>query len=175
MKYGEQGIIFTCDPYSKIIKPSDPNTELLFGDAATASLVINKNENIKYEFYTYGEYFENLIKKDGFLHMNGRAIFDFCLNTNPPLLNKFLKKNNLRLNQIKSFYFHQGSKYIVKSISKKLRLKNYQAPIFLDQIGNTVSSSIPLTMEYHNYNNRKKPVILCGFGVGLSVSFCLIT
>ena len=175
LKYGEQGLIFTCDPYSKIIKPGDSNTELLFGDAATASLVINNNNKIEYEFHTYGEYFQNLIKNNGILHMNGRKIFNFCLDNIPPLLNKFLKKNDLKIDQIKSFYFNQGSKYIIKSIAKKMHLKNYQIPIFLDQIGNTVSSSIPLTMELHNFNKRKKPIILCGFGVGLSISICLIS
>ena len=42
LKEGEHGLIFTCDPYSKIIKSGDYNTELLFGDASTVSLVKNK-------------------------------------------------------------------------------------------------------------------------------------
>src|ERR1035438_6305021 len=33
------GLLFTADPYSKIIDPQDKSTVLLFGDAATASLL----------------------------------------------------------------------------------------------------------------------------------------
>ena len=46
LKEGELGLIFTCDPYSKIIKSGDYNTELLFGDASSVSLV-KKSKNIK--------------------------------------------------------------------------------------------------------------------------------
>ena len=31
----KNGLLFTADPYSKIIDPMDKNTVLLFGDAAT--------------------------------------------------------------------------------------------------------------------------------------------
>jgi 3-oxoacyl-[acyl-carrier-protein] synthase III len=176
LKPGEQGLIFTCDPYSRIIEPNDHNTELLFGDAATVSLV-NHNKfktKLNYEFHTYGEHFQDLIKKNKILYMNGRNIFNFVLSKIPYLLKDFLKKNKINVNHVKNFYFHQGSKYIIESIAKKMHLKKSQTPILLDQIGNTVSSSIPLTMEFSNYKKRKKPFILCGFGVGLSVSLCLI-
>ena len=176
LKPNEQGLIFTCDPYSKIIDPNDYHTEILFGDAATVSLV--KHDKFKpkfnFEFHTYGQHFRDLIKKNNILHMNGRNIFNFVLSKIPNLLKEFLKKNKLNTKQVKNFYFHQGSKYIIESIVKKMHIKKSQAPIMLDQIGNTVSSSIPLTMEYSDYKKRKKPLILCGFGVGLSVSLCLI-
>lgn len=176
LKPGEQGLIFTCDPYSRIIDPLDSHTELLFGDASTVSLVtqdISKTK-LNYEFYSYGEHYKDLIKNNNILYMNGRNIFNFAASKIPNLIKKFLKKNKLNVKQISYFYFHQGSKFIVDTIVKKMCLKKNQAPILLDQIGNTVSSSIPLTMEYFNFKKRKKPIILCGFGVGLSVSICLI-
>ena len=35
----KQGLLFTCDPYSQIINDDDKNTALLFGDAASVSLI----------------------------------------------------------------------------------------------------------------------------------------
>ena len=35
----KKGILFTSDPYSKIIDPEDRNTTLIFGDGATATLI----------------------------------------------------------------------------------------------------------------------------------------
>ena len=34
-----QGLLFTADPYSKVLDPDDRNTALLFGDAATVTLL----------------------------------------------------------------------------------------------------------------------------------------
>lgn len=174
LKPGEQGLIFTCDPYSKIIDPNDFHTEILFGDAATVSLVINNKKKSFYEFHTFGNHYKDLIKKDKTLNMNGRNIFNFALKNVSESLSNFLKKNKLSSKKIDKFYFHQGSKYIVESLKKKMKLDKNQVPILLDQIGNTVSSSIPLTMEYYRFKKRKKPIILCGFGVGLSISICLL-
>src|SRR5690606_34876431 len=37
-------ILITADPYSKVIDPTDRVTTLLFGDAATATLLSNRGE-----------------------------------------------------------------------------------------------------------------------------------
>jgi 3-oxoacyl-[acyl-carrier-protein] synthase-3 len=176
LDYGELGLIFTCDPYSRIIDSSDFHTNVLFGDASTATLVTKKKnkEKLNCEFHTYGEHFEDLIKKNKTLYMNGRNIFNFVSNKVPFLLKKFLKKNNLSIHQIKNFYFHQGSKFIIDTIANKMKLKQKKIPFFFNEIGNTVSSSIPLTLELSNFKKKKKPIILCGFGVGLSISIGLI-
>ena len=42
------GILVTSDPYSDIINSSDPNTSLLFGDGATATLISNEPNLILY-------------------------------------------------------------------------------------------------------------------------------
>lgn len=172
---GEQGLIFTCDPYSKIIKSGDYNTELLFGDASSVSLV-QKNKKIKssYQFYSDGDFYKSLINNKGTLNMNGREVLNFCMDKVPLTLNKILKKNKLSIDKIKNFFFHQGSKFIIKSLRKKLNISDKKMPINILNIGNTVSSAIPITIEKFGLRKIKKPFIICGFGVGLSVSICLI-
>jgi len=175
LKEGEMGLIFTCDPYSKIIKAGDYNTELLFGDASSVSIV-KKKKKIKsiYSFYTDGDYSKSLIKNNGNLNMNGREILNFCLEKVPYVLRKILKDNNIKIENIRHFFFHQGSKFIIQKLRKKLKIKSDKMPLHILNIGNTVSSSLPLTIEKFRLKKVKKPVIICGFGVGLSVSMCLI-
>ena len=132
-----------------------------------------KKKTAIYDFYTDGESFKSLINNGKFLEMNGREVFNFCNGNVPNFLLKFLKKNNINKNYVKKFIFHQGSKYIVESLRNKINLKKSQVPIFLKNIGNTVSSSIPLTMEKYNIE-KKDSIILCGYGVGLSISICFI-
>src|SRR3990167_10398173 len=41
----KKGIFITADPYSNIVDPHDKNTALLFGDAATATLISHTQQN----------------------------------------------------------------------------------------------------------------------------------
>lgn len=169
----EYGILFTCDPYSKIIKKKDYQTDILFGDAVTLS-VLKKNGLSKKlydsEFYTFGRDYDAIININNYLSMDGKRVMKFCSYQVPNLIRNFLRKRKLKINDIDQFFFHQGSKHIVNTISKKLCISNKIA--FINDIGNTVSSSIPILMKKYNYKKRKK-IITCGFGVGLSVSIGL--
>lgn len=175
LKDGELGLVFTCDPYSKIIKTGDYNTELLFGDASSVSLV-QKTKKIKssYYFYTNGDFSKSLINNKDGLYMNGHHILNFCMENVPNALNKILKDNKIKIAEINKFFFHQGSRFIIKSLRKKLNIPEKKMPLNILNVGNTVSSSIPITIEKFGLNKIKKPYIICGFGVGLSVSICLI-
>lgn len=178
LKENEIALFFTCDPYSKIIVPNDYKTELLFGDAATMSILI-KSKKVKLknlidsEFFTDGTYFDSIINKNGKLEMNGKNVMDFSQNQVPEFIKKFLKKNNLKVSQVDKFYFHQGSKHIVDTVAKSLDLKKNQLSNIIENIGNTVSSSIPLLLIKDNFLKKKK-IIICGFGVGLSISAGLL-
>jgi 3-oxoacyl-[acyl-carrier-protein] synthase-3 len=168
----ENGLLFTCDPYSKIIDPSDKNTSLLFGDAATVTL-IGKSPIFysgKFTFGTIGEGYKELICTDG-LYMNGRSIFNFAARYVPKDVNKVLDLNKLKKNEIDIFAFHQGSKYISDTLTRRLELDESKVPFDAVKYGNTVSSSIPIILE--NYlekspNTKSNKILICGFGVGLS-------
>jgi 3-oxoacyl-[acyl-carrier-protein] synthase-3 len=58
----KKGLLFTADPYSKIIDRKDKNTALLFGDAAAVTVVGQSPVfcSGKYTFGTIGNYTENL-------------------------------------------------------------------------------------------------------------------
>ena len=179
LKKGEQALFFTCDPYSKIIKSKDYKTELLFGDVATLTvlengLFTNQKKLISSEFYTNGNYYDSIINENGLLKMNGKNVMEFSKNQVPLFIKSFLKKNKLKISQIDKFYFHQGSKHIVETINKSLNLKKSQQSPFIKNIGNSVSSSIPLLLSQDNLLKKKK-IIICGFGVGLSISVGLLT
>ena len=83
MKYNglETGLLFTADPYSKILDPNDKNTSLLFGDAASVTLISPdyKWSVGKFCFGTDGNEWSALcIDEDvGKLYMDGRRVFSF--------------------------------------------------------------------------------------------------
>ncbi len=177
LKEDEYCFFYTCDPYSKIIDINDLNTDILFGDAGTLSILQKKSSLdlglAKYKFYTFGDGYEAIIKRNNILNMSGKDVMNFCEREVVQSIENFIHTNRLDKDKIGHFYFHQGSKHIVNLLTKKLDIKKDKIS-FLPNIGNTVSSSIPILMKHSNFK-RKKNFIICGFGVGLSISigyFC---
>jgi 3-oxoacyl-[acyl-carrier-protein] synthase-3 len=120
----KKGLLFTADPYSKVVDPGDKNTSLLFGDAAAVTLVSDSPRLVpgKFTFGTLGAEHEKLICKDGVLFMNGRAVFNFAAKTVPGDIRLVASKNDIHLEDIDRFLFHQGSKIIVETIADKLNI-----------------------------------------------------
>jgi 3-oxoacyl-[acyl-carrier-protein] synthase-3 len=173
----KKGILFTADPYSKIIDSSDKNTSLLFGDAAAATLISDNPvlQSGKFTFGTIGEGYEELICSDS-LFMNGRSIFNFAAKYVPKDVKNVLEKNELNQDQIDTYIFHQGSKYICDTLIRRLKLDKNKVPFDVTHYGNTVSSSIPIILEKQisNLDNKAQNVLICGFGVGLSWSSTIL-
>jgi 3-oxoacyl-[acyl-carrier-protein] synthase-3 len=166
------GLLFTADPYSKIIDETDRNTALLFGDAATVTHIGTDPifSSGRFTFGTRGKEYSAFICRNGKLHMNGRAIFTFSASVIPGDIKEALKLNDLKIDEIDYFFIHPGSKYILDFIKKRLCLPDERTPFKAQGYGNTVSSSVPLLLEDILANPLAKRVLITGFGVGLSWS-----
>jgi 3-oxoacyl-[acyl-carrier-protein] synthase III len=166
----KKGLLFTADPYSKIINPEDKNTSMLFGDGAAVTLLGNDPVWIskKYNFGTIGKLNHELICTDTELRMNGRAIFDFAARYIPRDIYSLLEKIQMPLEKIDVFLFHQGSKYILNTITKRLKIDKQKVPFMVADYGNTVSSSIPIMLENYLQKDDVKNIVISGFGVGLA-------
>ncbi|GAB4296006.1 MAG: ketoacyl-ACP synthase III [Thiohalomonadaceae bacterium] len=173
----KKGLLFTADPYSKIVDQTDKNTALLFGDAATVTLL---TENPTWsigacEFGTFGQQ-SDVIRRTGSLgklDMNGRGVFTLAAKYIPGSIMSTLEKNHLILADIDLFVLHQGSKYIVDTLAEKLGVERDKAPFAAGSYGNTVSSSIPLLLE--NVPAGARRILLSGFGVGFSWANTVLT
>ncbi len=165
----KKGLLFTCDPYSRILNPEDKNTCLLFGDAASVTLV---SDTPRYtlssaKFSTKGAGSEALKKNNNLLEMNGRAVFNFALQDVPKQIKKVLESAELEADDIELFLLHQGSRFMLENTIQRAGIPAEKAPIKLSETGNTVSSSIPLLLE-QEIDNLPQVILMSGFGVGLS-------
>jgi 3-oxoacyl-[acyl-carrier-protein] synthase-3 len=103
--------------------------------------------------------------------MNGPSIFNFGLKTVPKLVQDTLDKNEFGLDEIDLFIFHQANLFLIETISKKIGIPNEKIFNFMESIGNTVSSTIPIALAEALKAGKVKAgnkVLLCGFGTGLS-------
>lgn len=179
-------LLITADTYSKHIEKSDIPNRAIFGDAAAAVLLNNDGKYIvgQFDLGTDGTYYNSLISygsgmnkessETPKLFMNGKDIFNFTIEKIPPLVKQNLKSNSITINNCDYFIFHQANKFILNHLRKKIGIPEEKFHIELMNLGNTVSSTIPIALSSvwdQNYNT----IQLTGFGVGLSWGSVVIT
>lgn len=184
-------LLITADAYSKVMDPADRNTVPLFGDGAAATLVSAGGPGRlgAMKFGSDGNGAEQLIVRgggsrhpgmavagEGALYMNGRGIFNFAVRTVPATLRECVTANGLSLEQVDVFVLHQASAYMVGAVAQALELPAERVPWLLGDVGNTVSSTIPMALERLGgpATLAGKTVALCGFGVGLSWAAAIV-
>ena len=174
----QKSLIFTCDLYSKIIDMNNRNVNMIFGDAATVTLLdkeVGRYAIVDSNFGTLPESNDCLKIINNKLEMNGNQVFNYACKEIPNSIKQLLDKRSLGIEDIDCFLLHQGTKFMVEFIRKLLKLPEEKAKFSAIDIGNTVSSSIPIQLiekfkEYH----KKDYIILSGFGVGFTWGNVLI-
>lgn len=187
-------LLLTSETYSKHIHPKDKGNRTIFGDAAAATLISTDGFASIEDFClgTDGRGAENLIVRKGgqrqpdalgdiifdesgnpvssdYLFMNGGEIFNFTSEAVPVLVEHVLEKNQLSKDDIQLFVFHQANKYMMNYLRKLLEIEPDKFYFFLENVGNTVSSTIPIALyEAQKEDKLKGNILIAGFGVGYS-------
>jgi 3-oxoacyl-[acyl-carrier-protein] synthase-3 len=193
-------LLLTGETYSKYIHPKDKGNRTIFGDAASASLITSNGfaQIMNFSLGTDGRGASNLILKGGglrfphkfgdltfdennnpissdYLFMNGSDIFNFTSEAVPILVDEVLNKNNLIKYDIDLFVFHQANKYMLNYLRKLVDIEKSKFYCFLEFVGNTVSSTIPIALyEAQKEGLLKGNILLAGFGVGYSWGGCIL-
>ena len=186
--------LLTSVTFNKYRHPKDKGNRTIFGDAASAALISIDDfaEVCDFALGTSGKGADNLIVKSGasrlrekqndvtfdkngnpvssdYLYMNGAQIYVFTQRNVPKVVNEVLEKNGLGKEDIDLFVLHQANHYMLDFLRKKMGIPEERFFMFMENVGNTVSSSIPICLvEAHKENRLKGNVLLCGFGVGYS-------
>ena len=187
-------LLLTAETYNKHIHQKDKGNRTIFGDGASASLISTEGFARIGEIVlgTDGSGFDRLIKKTGamrnpqplddvrfdennnplssdYLFMDGKEIFDFTSNVVPPMIEDVLAKSKLTMKDVHLFVFHQANKYMINYLRKMMEIDKDKFYVFMERVGNTVSSTIPIALvEAKKEGRLNGHVVLAGFGVGLS-------
>jgi 3-oxoacyl-[acyl-carrier-protein] synthase-3 len=89
-------------------------------------------------------------------------------------MERCLELNGLRKEDIDVFLFHQATKYIIDNLANRMKLSQEKVPFMIKEYGNTVSSSIPLMLKNYLFETEQRNMLLCGFGVGLSLASTIL-
>lgn len=181
-------LLICSDTYTKNIKSINKSCLTIFSDGATATLIKKNNKkSSEYIFYTDGSGADDLKlnfsgnqfqkNKKPELFMDGRKVLSFTLSVVPNIINQTLKKNKITYKNLKYVIFHQASKIVIENLVRKLNIPMNKVFINYNKFGNTVSSTIPICLyELMKKKKIKKgdQILICGFGVGLSVGSTII-
>ncbi len=201
-------LLVTADTYSKYIHPRDKSVRTLFGDGAAATLVAAETTDDRarigpFVFGTDGRGADRLIveaggfrlpasadtcvevedrsgnvRTRGHLFMDGAAVMAFTLREVPRAYRALLEKVGATPDEFDYVVLHQANKFMLDALQKKLELSDDKLPRRYEDIGNTVSSTIPFVLaglfEQGRLTARTR-VMLIGFGVGLSWAAASIT
>jgi 3-oxoacyl-[acyl-carrier-protein] synthase-3 len=195
----KRALVLTGDTMSQTVHPGDRAVVPLMGDAGSATLLGEASEGagfLGFELGTDGSGHKYLmipaggarlpwspetaveaidaegnVRTQQNLYMNGVAIFHFAISTVPGTVQALLAKLSLAMDQIDLFLFHQANKYMIEYLLKKMKIPAEKTHLYLEDVGNTSGSTIPLLLADAWRAGKVKPganVLAIGFGVGLS-------
>jgi 3-oxoacyl-[acyl-carrier-protein] synthase-3 len=192
-------LLLAGDTISKLISARDKSVAVLFGDAGSATaleydptagsmaFVGGSDGSGAENLCVPGGAFRALPCAAGFaeytdeagntrsqrdLRMDGISIFNFTLQRVPPLVNATTKLQGWQVSEVDLFVFHQANGFILKTLARKLKIREDQAPMNIEKFGNTSMSSMPLLLAdsaaRRLRSSKPTKVVVVGFGVGYS-------
>lgn len=172
------GLLFTAEPHSRMIQDLDHPVGLLFGDAATVTVLSDKPKWTigACDFGTagvMGRTFEVRIELGGRLRLDFPAVRNFALERLPQSIARALKSNKLTMPQIDRLILPQLGRAFVDALALKLGTAD-KASFHAAAYGDTGCSAIPIALEQNLVPNDRQ-VLICGFGGGLSWASTVLT
>jgi 2-oxoisovalerate dehydrogenase E1 component len=169
-------LVVTTEVLSPLLDREDPHTVILFGDAASATLVYGEQHLdravarlLRPELSARGEDGSVLsvpLRHDGFIRMNGPKVFQQAVRTMIASLNRICQREGIGPQELKLIVPHQANQRILDAIQARIGV-----PVFsnIRRLGNTSSSSIPLCLdEILPAAAAGDRLGLCAFGAGFT-------
>ena len=190
-------LVIGAESLTRITNWNDRNTCVLFGDGAGAAVVSqNHGQNgrgiLDSILKAEGAGAEYLMRKvggtrhpltaetnheDNLLSMNGRRVYGFAVRVNTILINSFLKKHNLTINDIKYIVPHQANERIIQAAADRLNIPMDKFYLNISEYANTSAASVPLAlneMVEKGVLEKGDLIMTLGFGAGLTYGGNLI-
>ena len=182
--YIEAGIYKTvlvvgAEKLSSLVDWNDRNSCILFGDGAGAVVLKADPEGLYVQVsHSEGEKGQALTApKNGFLQMDGRAVFEFAVSRVPEVIREVLKKAGIEKEEVDFYLLHQANRRIISAAVKRLGLEEERFPMNMEEYGNPYAASIPILLYEENRRGKLKKdslLVLSGFGGGLTYGASLL-
>lgn len=176
-------MVVTSEVLSPLLDQNDFTTAVLFGDAATATLVEAPNA-ARSTLFTYaqptlsgapepGDLLSVPRQGDGYIHMNGREVFADAVRAMSATLNSACAAEGITMEQIDLMVPHQANQRIIDAIAKR---SGRPAHSIIQHMGNTSSSTIPMALiDALPQRKAGERLGLVAFGGGITYAATIAT
>ncbi len=169
-------LITTAEVLSPLLDLEDFDTSILFGDAATATVLYGESHVEKSaaklhrpELSAKGEDGTTLsvpLRNSGFIQMKGRRVFQEAVRCMMNSLNRVCTRDELQVEELDLVVPHQANQRIIDAIQHRISPTVFSN---IAQHGNTSSSTIPLCLsEVLPAAQQDQTIGLCAFGGGFT-------
>jgi 3-oxoacyl-[acyl-carrier-protein] synthase-3 len=103
--------------------------------------------------------------------MEGRAVFVHAVRRFREVIHECLKANNLQLDDVDHFLFHQANRRIIESIAQSLKIPAEKTYVNIHKYGNTSAASVPILLHEvlkEGHIRRGDLCMLVAFGTGFN-------
>jgi 2-oxoisovalerate dehydrogenase E1 component len=169
-------LVVTAEVLSPLLDPADFDTAILFGDAASATVVYGEayfeqskarlnRPDVSAKSDTGGALSVPLLH-DGFIQMQGRKVFSEAVRMMINSLNRACDRRGIGIDDVRLIVPHQANQRILDAIQNRVRTKVFSN---IRHHGNTSSSSIPLCLaDVLPASHSGDRLGLCAFGGGFT-------
>jgi 2-oxoisovalerate dehydrogenase E1 component len=169
-------LIVTAEVLSPLLDPADFDTVVLFGDAASATVLYGESHFsqasgrlLRPELSAKGDSDAALyvpLPHSGFIQMKGRRVFTEAVRAMVSSLNRVCTREGLQVNDLDLIVPHQANQRILDAIQGRVEPRVFSN---IRRHGNTSSTSIPLCLaEILPGVHSGDRLGLCAFGGGFT-------
>jgi 3-oxoacyl-[acyl-carrier-protein] synthase-3 len=190
-------LVLGAELLTRITDWSDRSTCVLFGDAAGAMVLVPETRPerglLSTHLHTDGTQTSILnvpgggsLKpfgpevhehRDQFIKMNGREVYKTAVRALEACSREALQRNGYRPKDVDRVIAHQANLRILEHVMKKLEIPLDKCELNIEEVGNTSSASVPLTLDQANRAGRLKDgdlVLMMAIGGGMAWGSALL-
>jgi 3-oxoacyl-[acyl-carrier-protein] synthase III len=190
-------LVIGAELLSRISDWKDRATCVLFGDAAGAMVLAPETRPdrgvLSTHLYSDGTQWDVLQipaggsrrpfspevweKRDQFIKMNGREVYKTAVRVLESASREALEKNGYQPKDVTHVIAHQANLRILDAVMKRLEIPLEKCEVNIDEVGNTSSASVPLTLDQANRAGKLKDgdlVLMMAIGGGMAWGSALV-
>ena len=193
----KKALVIGAETLTRITDWKDRSTCVLFGDAAGAMLVAPETRRdrgiLSTHLYSDGTQWgilnipgggskkpfspEVWEKREQYIKMNGREVYKTAVRVLESCSRAALEKNGYRPKDVTHVIAHQANLRILDAVMKRLEIPLEKCEVNIDQVGNTSSASVPLTLDQANRAGKLKDgdlILMMAIGGGMTWGSALL-
>jgi 2-oxoisovalerate dehydrogenase E1 component len=172
-------LLITTEALTPLLDTSDPSTAPVFGDAATASLIVGAGhaDLATYKVFrpslgSHGESGDTLsVPSDPSqtIAMDGPTVYQAAVRAMIAMLKKACHDVHIHIEQLGLVVPHQANQRIINAVRQRLKVDREKVFSNIAHLGNTSSSTIPLALaEIAGTREESELIGLTAFGGGFT-------